>query len=92
MRINESFDFLQEHELETSRDALALRDRTIGDLETEAEMLRSLSAANVSHDSLLAACESDKVAASRATQQNVQLKEQLAELQNAIIELVRAYT
>lgn len=38
---------------------------------------------------LQAAMESDKVAAARAISQNTQLKEQLHELQNAFIKLVR---
>ena len=49
-------------------------------------MLKSSS--NVSHDDMLAACESDKVAASRAMVQNKQLKEQLTELENQFIQLV----
>ena len=37
----------------------------------------------------MAACESDKVAASRAVAQNQQLKEQLEELELAVIQIVR---
>ena len=37
----------------------------------------------------MAACESDKVAASRAVAQNQQLKEQLEELELAVIQVVR---
>lgn len=37
---------------------------------------------------LIAAIESDKVAASRAMEQNQQLKEQIQEYQNAIMQLV----
>ena len=36
----------------------------------------------------MAACESDKVAASRAVAQNQQLKEQLEELEIAVIQVV----
>ena len=40
-------------------------------------------------ENLMAACESDKVAASRAVAQNQQLKEQLEELELAVIQVVR---
>lgn len=51
-------------------------------------MLRSASQSEVKHDDLVAACESDKVAASRAMKQNKQLKEENVELQSALVELV----
>ncbi len=53
-------------------------------------MLRSGSVNSSSgvNEELVAACESDKVAASRAMAQNEQLKEQLQELQMAVIKQV----
>lgn len=63
------------------------REAAIGDLETQVEMLKSNSQ-TVRHDDLVAACESDKVAASRAMAQNVRLKAQLEELQMGIIQVV----
>ena len=41
------------------------------------------------HESLVAASESDKVAASRAMKQNNQLKIQVEELENAVLQLVQ---
>jgi hypothetical protein len=40
---------------------------------------------------LMAACQSDKVAASRALIQNKQLKDQLDELQTAIVQVVSVF-
>ena len=51
-------------------------------------MLQASRESGVRQDDLLAACESDKVAASRAMAQNIQLKEQNEELQNALISMV----
>lgn len=41
------------------------------------------------HKTLLAASSSDKVAASRAMKQNQELKKQVEELENAVIQVVR---
>ena len=57
------------------------------DLETRNEMLQA-SSSNVNSNDLVAALESDKVAASRAMTQNKQLKEQVEELEGAVIRLV----
>ncbi len=71
---------------------LAEKTNLIGDLETQNEMLRTASGDQRGRDQqdqlLVQACESDKVAASMAMKQNQELKEQLAELQMAIIKLV----
>lgn len=76
----------KDKDLQTLKTSVYERDSLISELETQLEMLRSTS--NVSHDEMLAACESDKVAASRAMVQNKQLKEQLTELENQFIQLV----
>ncbi len=70
--------------------SLAEKTNLISELETQNEMLRSGSVNSSSgvNEELVAACESDKVAASRAMAQNEQLKEQLQELQMAVIKQV----
>ena len=70
--------------------ALSAKQAEVSEMETRAEMLQSEGgqAASASEE-LVAACESDKVAASRAMKQNADLKAQLEELQMAIIKLVR---
>ncbi len=79
--------------------SLAEKENLISDLETQNEMLRSGTGVAADDDGkkrqneeLVAACESDKVAASRAMAQNEQLKEQLQELQMAVIKLVYTRT
>merc|ERR1719376_1967821 len=53
----------------------------VSGLETTVEMLKTTShGSNTDQAELLAACQSDKVAASRAMQQNVNLKARLEEL------------
>jgi len=77
---------------------LALRDNrimelqaTVSGLETTVEMLKSTSHTNDTDQAqFLAACQSDKVAASRAMQQNVSLKERLEELQSALVTLTNS--
>merc|ERR1719391_753121 len=61
---------------------------SLSGLETTVDMLRSTShSSGQDQAQLLAACQSDKVAASRAMQQNVSLKERLEELQGALVSL-----
>ncbi len=74
-------------ELNRLQVAVMEREAAIGDLETQVEMLKS-STQTIRHDDLVAACESDKVAASRAMAQNVKLKSQVEELQLEMIKLV----
>ncbi|TRY62639.1 hypothetical protein TCAL_00468 [Tigriopus californicus] len=62
----------------------------ISDLETQNEMLKANDQSHIAHTDLVAACESDKVAASRAMAQNQQLKEQNEELQRALVEMTNA--
>jgi len=60
----------------------------VSGLETTVDMLRSTSnTSNTDQAQLLAACQSDKVAASMAMQQNVNLKARLEELQGALVTL-----
>lgn len=73
--------------MESLKAELATKTAMISHLETQNEMLQG-SSSSVDQSDLVAACESDKVAASRAMKQNKQLKEQLEELQMAIIKLV----
>merc|ERR1719494_1126001 len=69
---------------------LELRARVSG-LETQIEMLTATSQTSCSDQAqLLAACESDKVAASRALQQNRNLKERLEELHQAVMSLTNS--
>merc|ERR1719342_704662 len=61
---------------------------SLSGLETTVDMLRATSQSSGQDQAqLLAACQSDKVAASRAMQQNVSLKERLEELQGALVSL-----
>ena len=61
---------------------------SLSGLETTVDMLRSThQTSGDAQAQLLAACESDKVAASRAMQQNLSLKERLEELQGALVSL-----
>merc|ERR1712106_1107838 len=77
---------------------LAMRDAKIMELqarasglETTVEMMKSTSHSSDNDQAqLLAACQSDKVAASMAMQQNVKLKERLEELQGAVIGLTNS--
>merc|ERR1711892_943719 len=74
---------------------LAMRDAKIMELqarasglETTVEMMKSTSHSSDNDQAqLLAACQSDKVAASMAMQQNVSLKARLEELQGAVVTL-----
>ena len=64
---------------------------SLSGLETTVDMLRSTSqCSGESQAQLLAACESDKVAASRALQQNLSLKQRLEELQGALVSLTNS--
>ena len=78
----------QEHEVQALSAALSAKESLVSELETRAEMLQSAAGPGATEE-LVAACESDKVAASRAMKQNAELKGQLEELQMAIIKLVR---
>jgi len=77
---------------------LAVRDNRIMELQanvsglgTTVEMLKSTShTSDTDQAQFLAACQSDKVAASRAMQQNVSLKERLEELQGALVTLTNS--
>eukprot|EP00092_Neocalanus_flemingeri_P031018 GFUD01033693.1.p1 GENE.GFUD01033693.1~~GFUD01033693.1.p1 ORF type:complete len:866 (-),score=253.22 GFUD01033693.1:551-2803(-) len=67
-----------------------LRDQVSG-LETTVEMLNSTSTKSCTDQAeLLAACQSDKVAASMAMQQNVNLKQRLEELQGAVVSITNS--
>lgn len=72
--------------------ALVERDASISDLETQLEMAKDTGAMVDlrQQEGLVAACESDKVAASRAMKQNQQLKDQLEELELAVISLTNS--
>merc|ERR1719376_288975 len=60
----------------------------VSGLETTVEMLKTTShSSGTDQAELLAACQSDKVAASRAMQQNVNLKARLEELHGAMVTL-----
>ena len=64
---------------------------SLSGLETTVDMLRSTSqSTGPDQAQLLAACESDKVAASRAMQQNLSLKQRLEELQGALVSLTNS--
>merc|ERR1719264_1143740 len=86
------------HQVEDTMKRLAVSDNKVlelrakvSGLETEVEMLRTTSQTSCSDQAqLLAACESDKVAASRALQQNRGLKERLEELHQAVMTLTNS--
>jgi len=64
---------------------------SLSGLETTVDMLRTSSGCSgQAQAQLLAACESDKVAASRAMQQNLSLKQRLEELQGALVSLTNS--
>ena len=63
----------------------------VSGLETTVDMLKTTSQSSGRDQAqLLAACQSDKVAASRAMQQNIGLKERLEELQGALVSLTNS--
>ena len=86
------------HQVEDTMKRLAVSDNKVlelrakvSGLETQVEMLRATSQTSCSDQAqLLAACESDKVAASRALQQNRGLKERLEELHQAVMTLTNS--
>ncbi len=82
---------LQDSAEQRHETALSLKESQLCELETQLEMLRQQAQSQDAQTSseLMAACESDKIAASRAMTQNKQLKEQLEELETAIVQLVR---
>ena len=86
------------HQVEDTMKRLAVSDNKVlelrakvSGLETQVEMLRATSQTSCRDQAqLLAACESDKVAASRALQQNRGLKERLEELHQAVMTLTNS--
>ena len=79
----------QDKESQTLRLALMSKEQSLSEMETRNEMLEQSQQDDLKHDELMAAIESDKVAASRAMAQNAKLKDQLEELELAVIQLVR---
>ena len=70
---------------------LTERETVISDLETKLDIVseKNTMMDMSQQESLVAAMSSDKVAASRAIKQNKQLKDQVEELENAIMQVVR---
>lgn len=64
------------------------KEQTINDLQSTVERLQAAQQSPTDAQSLIASIESDKVAASRAVAQNVELKQQLDEIQLAFIQIV----
>lgn len=64
------------------------KQQTIIDLESTLERVQAAQQSPTDAQSLIASMESDKVAASRAVSQNVELKQQLDEIQRAFIQIV----
>lgn len=79
----------QNVQLKSSQSKIQEQELMVGDLETKLEMSTTNLVDHSQHKTLLAASTSDKVAASRAMQQNLELKKQVEELENAIIQVVR---
>ena len=79
----------QNVQLKSSQAKIQEQELMVGDLETKLEMSTTNLVDHSQHKTLLAASTSDKVAASRAMQQNLELKKQVEELENAIIQVVR---
>ncbi|KMY95726.1 golgin subfamily A member 2 [Drosophila simulans] len=83
----ENFEF-ERHEfqlkIKSQDDQLQLKDSALDDLEKQLERLQS---EQPDQSKLLATMESDKVAASRALTQNVEMKNQLDELQQRFVQL-----
>jgi len=73
--------------LKSSQVKIQEQELMVGDLETKLEMSTTNLVDHSQHKTLLAASTSDKVAASRAMQQNLELKKQVEELENAIIQV-----
>lgn len=78
----------QNVQLKSSQAKIQEQELMVGDLETKLEMSTTNLVDHSQHKTLLAASTSDKVAASRAMQQNLELKKQVEELENAIIQVV----
>jgi len=82
-------DYAEKLSQKTSR--ISELQAKISSLETSVDMLQSSSEKSCTDQAeLLAACESDKVAASMAMQQNVQLKDRLEELDGAVVQLTNS--
>jgi len=75
-------------EVDVLQQRISGKDTKILELETAVERLGQAGGGdNADKESLLKACESDKVAASNAMRQNMLLKEQVIELQQALVKL-----
>nr|XP_017096631.2 golgin subfamily A member 2 [Drosophila bipectinata] len=70
--------------IKSQDDQLKLKDAALAELEQELERLQAV---QPDQTKLLATMESDKVAASRALTQNVEMKQQLDELQQRFVQL-----
>ena len=79
---------MQNGHLKSSQAKIEEQELVIGNLETKLEMSTSNLVDHSQHETLLAASSSDKVAASRAMQQNLELKKQVEELETAVIQVV----
>ena len=85
--LQESVQVLNGH-LKSSQAKIEEQELLIGNLETKLEMSTSNVVDHSQHETLLAASSSDKVAASRAMQQNLEFKKQVEELETAVIQVV----
>ncbi|XP_017037219.1 golgin subfamily A member 2 isoform X1 [Drosophila kikkawai] len=70
--------------IKSQDDQLQLKESALGELEQQLERLQAV---QPDQTKLLATMESDKVAASRALSQNVEMKQQLDELQQRFVQL-----
>ena len=82
--------FFQSCKLKETLEKCQKYEQTIGDMETKIEMSQEFAGSMdiTKQESLVAASASDKLAASRAMKQNQQLKNQVEELENAIVQVV----
>ena len=89
-RVSYGYIFFQSSKLQETLDKCQRYEQTIGDLQTKIEMSQEFAGSMdiTKQESLVAASASDKLAASRAMKQNQQLKNQVEELENAIVQLV----
>jgi len=78
--------------LQETLDKCQRYEQTIGDLQTKIEMSQEFAGSMdiTKQESLVAASASDKLAASRAMKQNQQLKDQVEELENAIVQVTNS--
>ena len=80
----------QEHKVHELTQKLVETQEELSDVETKLEMAKMNDDVRVTQEDLVAACQSDKIAASRAMTQNQSLKRQLEELEIAVIQTVMA--